>query len=75
MQLELAAYEKNIDETARIIENLISNCDSISDFTKSKLFSHLSFKQYGKEFYEDLRLDLVKKKSFWDCIKNLLVIA
>jgi transcriptional regulator with XRE-family HTH domain len=61
MQLELAAYEKNIDETARIMEKLISNCDSISDFTKSKLFSHLSFKQYGKGFYEDLRSDLVKR--------------
>ena len=61
MPLELAAYEKNIDETARIMEKLISNCDSISDFTKSKLFSHLSFKQYGKDFYEDLRSDLVKR--------------
>ncbi|WP_146204704.1 hypothetical protein [Butyrivibrio fibrisolvens] len=61
MQLELAAYEKSVDETARIMKTLISNCDSISDFTKSKLFSHLSFKQYGKDFYEELRSDLVKR--------------
>ena len=43
------------------MEALIDNCASISDFTKSNLFSHLSFKQYGKDFYEDLRSNLVKR--------------
>ncbi|SEL14707.1 DNA-binding transcriptional regulator, XRE-family HTH domain [Butyrivibrio sp. ob235] len=61
VQLELAAYEKNVDETARIMEALIDNCASISDFTKSNLFSHLTFKQLGKDFYAELQAELIKR--------------
>ena len=64
MQLELATYEKNVDETASIMETLIDNCDSLSDFTKSKLFSHMTFKPSDNAFYEELRSNLIR--SFCD---------
>ena len=60
-KLEIAAYEKNADETARIMQILIENCESVSDFTKSLLFSHLKFSQLDKEFISNFQQDLIKR--------------
>ena len=60
-KLEIAAYEKNADETASIMQILIENCESVSDFTKSLLFSHLKFSQLDKEFISNFQQDLIKR--------------
>ena len=72
-KLEIAAYEKNVDETARIMQILVENCETVSDFTKSQLFSHLKFSQPDKEFISDFQQNLIKRfcdEEFFEYMKG-----
>ena len=72
-KLEIAAYEKNADETARIMKILIENYEGVTDFTKSQLFSHLKFSQPDKEFCTNMRHELIKRfcdKETFDYMKG-----
>jgi len=80
--LDLAAYEQDIDTTERIMRTLIENCDTISDFTKSDLFAHLSFKTPDSSFTKKLLSSIVdgfknedtfgymRGNEFWENLKQ-----
>lgn len=58
--LELATLEKNEAETLHIMERMLSNLESIGDFTKSPLYSHMKFKAIDQAYLSELRQDLLK---------------
>lgn len=58
--LDLAAYEKDVAATERIMRTLIECTDTISDFTKSDLFAHLSFKPSDSSFVKKLKSDIIQ---------------
>ncbi len=58
--LELAILEKNEAETLHIIERMLLNLESIGDFTKSPLYSHMEFKAVDEAYLFELRQDLIK---------------
>jgi len=64
MGLDLAVYEKDVETTERIMRCLIENSDSITDFTKSSLYSHMKLKASESTFMNKLRSDLIE--SFQD---------
>ena len=58
--IELATLEKNEMETLHIMERMLSNLESIGDFTKSPLYSHMKFKAIDEVYLFELRQDLIK---------------
>ena len=64
MGLDLAAYEKNVEATERIMRSLIDNSDSITDFAGSPLYSHMKLKPSESTFMSKLRSNLIE--SFKD---------
>ena len=83
-KLELAALEKDVEETVRIMKILFKSCDSILDYQKSKLFSHLEKTNYSKESGEKVRatleelfrdeksFDYMKGNSYWESVRKKL---
>ena len=81
--LDLAAYEKDVAATAHIMEILVNSCDTITDFTKSDLFSHLKKRSVNSDFFEKLKADLIsgfcddetfgylKGNEYWESHKTL----
>ena len=62
--LDLAAAEKNVAETERIMRGILESIDHISDFTKTPLYQHMTWKKTESSFTEKLRQDLIE--SFAD---------
>ena len=60
-KLQLAAHEKDIDATAKIMKKLIDNTDTILDYAKSDFFSHVETGNVGDEFYENFKAKLIKR--------------
>lgn len=58
--LELAAVQKNVEETERIMRILLERTDTLMDFTRSDLYRHTTFKATDPEFFNRLRNDLIK---------------
>jgi len=58
--IELATLEKNETETLHIMEQMLSNLESIGDFTKSPLYSHMKFKAIDEAYLSKLRQDVIK---------------
>ena len=58
--LELAIISKNEEETIRIAKVLINNTESIGNFTRSALFSHMEFKELDKAYIEDVRESIIE---------------
>ena len=57
--LELATLEKNEAETLRIMERMLTNLESIYAFTKSPLYSHMTFNEPDSSFISEVREDLM----------------
>jgi len=82
-QEDIAMAHKLLDNTTeRIMRTLIENCDTISDFTKSDLFAHLSFKTPDSSFTKKLLSSIVdgfknedtfgymRGNEFWENLKQ-----
>ncbi len=58
--LDVAVWEKDVADTARLIQDILENIESIGDFTKSKLYQHMTLKTFEPEFSESLKQELLK---------------
>ncbi len=63
-RLDLATLEKDEETVVQIMEELLSNVDSIYDFRKSPLYEHMEFKEVREEFVAGL------KKNLMDCFRD-----
>ncbi len=57
-KLELATVEKDVERLLDIMETMLDCAESISDFSKSELYSHMNFQDTGSAFLTDLKRDL-----------------
>lgn len=58
-KLELAAAENDVDTCINIMRRMLASLESISDFTKSPLYEHMTFKVNG-EFIEQMKKNLLE---------------
>ena len=58
-RLDIAAHEKDAAETAKIMEILINNCDTVTDFLSSELFTHLKPRSVNADFLAKLKTDII----------------
>lgn len=58
--LDAAAWEKNAEKTAQIMQDILDNLETIGDCAKSKLYRHMVFKPAGSEFMYGLRNGILK---------------
>ena len=63
-QLDLAVIEKNVDETRKIMQEMLKSVEDICHFTMSDLYQHMQFKVIRKEFFEKMQENLIE--SFKD---------
>lgn len=57
-KLELATVEKDVDLLLDTMETMLDSIESISDFSKSELYSHMDFKNTSSTFFADLKKDI-----------------
>lgn len=62
--LDAAAWEKNVERTAQIMQDILDNLETIGDFAKSKLYQHMGFKPVGAEFIYGLRIEILKSLRY-----------
>lgn len=62
--LELAMVEKDADRLFEIMQRLLGNVESISEFTQSSLYSHMKLNRPREDYYEEVRQSLI------DCLKE-----
>ena len=72
--LDIVCAERNIEETYKIVKQLLENVDSLYDFQKSKLYKHKKFRKidnsaYFKEIKERL-LDGFRDENDFDYMKG-----
>lgn len=58
--LDVVCAEKNVTETYQIVEQLLKNVDTICDFTKSKLYEHMTFSEPNGVFFQELKEKLLE---------------
>ena len=58
--LDVAAWEKDIEWTAQIIQEILDSIGTIGDFTKSKLYQHMALKTVDSNFSASLKRELLK---------------
>lgn len=63
-RLDLATLEKDDETVVQIMEELLSNVDSIYDFRKSPLYEHMELKEVREEFVAGI------KKNLQDCFRD-----
>lgn len=82
--LDVAVWEKDTAWTAQLMQDMIKNIETIGDFTKSKLYQHMTLKEVASDFTDSIRLELLKSledESFsymqgnenWEALKNKLL--
>lgn len=62
--LELAILKQDTNRLFEIMQRLLGNVESISAFTNSSLYSHMTLKQPSGDYYGDVR------QSLLDCLKE-----
>jgi len=62
-RLDLAAAERDVEETIETMEKMLASVDTISDFTKSTLYEHMKFKKLDENFITELRNNLITNFS------------
>ena len=62
-RLELAVALKDSKETLRILDSLLSNTNTVMDYTKSKLFEHMTFQEVNPALFQTLRVNTLKHFS------------
>lgn len=60
-ELELAVYEKDIEKTIDLMENLLESADTIYDFSESPLYCHMKFAMPRPEFVKNVKTDLLEQ--------------
>ncbi|MDI9462477.1 MAG: helix-turn-helix domain-containing protein [Bacillota bacterium] len=79
--LDVAVWKKDVAATARIMQDILDSIGAIGDFTKSKLYQHMTLKTLEPEFAENLRRELLKSledesynymqgNECWEKLKN-----
>lgn len=58
--LDLAVAEQNVEKTLQIMERMLSGLDTISSFSKSSLYRHMTFKSPREEFLAGIRRNLLE---------------
>lgn len=58
--LDVAAWEKDVECTARIMREILKSVDTIGDFTYSKLYQHMYLKSVAPSFTAELKKELLK---------------
>ena len=58
--LDVAVWEKDVAATAHIMQDLLDSIGTIGDFTKSKLYQHMTLKTLEPELSENLRQELLE---------------
>lgn len=62
-RLDLLAAEKDVEGTIETMEKMLGSVDKISDFTKSSLYQHMTFKKLDEKFIENLRKSILSSFS------------
>jgi hypothetical protein len=57
-QLELAELDKKEERKQEILQELVRHVDEIAGFTRSELYEHMTFKEVGQEFIEEVKENL-----------------
>lgn len=57
--LDVVCTERNVEETYRVVEQLLKSVGSLCDFRNSSLFQHMQFGKPKSAFLEDLREKLL----------------
>ncbi|MGN0784871.1 MAG: helix-turn-helix domain-containing protein [Candidatus Aphodomorpha sp.] len=79
--LDVAAWERDAEWTAQLMQDILDSIDTIGDFTKSKLYQHMALKAIDPAFSVGLKQELLKSfgdESFhymqgnetWEKLKN-----
>ncbi len=58
--LEVAAWEKDAAWTARLMQEILESIETIGDFTKSRLYQHMTFKSTDSDFTAGLKQKLLE---------------
>ena len=58
--LDIAVWKKDVVATARIMQDILDSIGTIGDFTKSKLYQHMTLKTLEPELLENFRQELLK---------------
>jgi len=58
--LELATWEKDVEETERIMRILLKSLDTLTDFMHSPLYRHIPSKAMDSSFFHQLKDNLIK---------------
>lgn len=59
LALDLAVYEKDVEETARVMKAIIDNVETIAAFSESQLFVHLKKKTAEPALYSQVKANLI----------------
>lgn len=58
--LNVVTAEKNVEDTFRVVKQLLENVDTICDFRKSELYKHITFKNMENPYAEEMKKELLE---------------
>ena len=58
--LDVASWEKDVHKTAEIMRGILESVDHIGDFSQSRLYQHMKFKEMDPGFADRLRKSLIE---------------
>lgn len=58
--LDVAAWERDVLWTVQLMQEILDSVEMIGDFTKSKLYQHMTIKSVDPVFFVDLKQELLK---------------
>ena len=50
---------KNVEDTFKVIKQLLENVDTICDFQKSRLYKHIKFQDVENPYAEEMKKELI----------------
>ena len=71
--LELATLEKDVDATIEIMDQMLESIDKITEFSSSKLYEHMEFKEVSKDLLKDMKQNLIlcfRDEETYNYMKN-----
>ena len=51
--------EQNVEDTFKVIKQLLENVDTICDFQKSRLYKHIKFQDVENPYAEEMKKELI----------------
>jgi len=58
--LELAVHERDEELILYVVKQLLDSVESLADFTKSPLYSHMEFKPVSEKYYNEVRQSILE---------------